>query len=456
MPIVPALLPLLACPACSRALTRASDGVACLSCRKDYPLLAGVPWLFPEPRAARHEWRERLHFLLQHERRQAASLRAELEAEGLGELTRARLELLAGAHLEHAERLAALLAPLGIGDLQTRFETQLALRTRLPPGQGLSSYYANLHRDWAWGDAENGAACELVSGALGSIAGWRLLVVGSGGGRLAWDLHQGMAPELTVALDFNPLLTLAAAHISAGGVVELYEFPIAPRRTADEAILRRLAAPAPTRPGLHWLLADALHAPLAAGQFDAVVTPWFIDIVPDDLPLLARRLNRLLKPGGRWVNFGSLAFTDRPAAQCYTLEEIVALLPAAGFRAETPVERRLPYMQSPASRHGRVEEAVTFAAVKQAECQPPPPHSAVPEWLLATDRPVPALPQFREQSLSTRVYAFIMAMIDGQRTIRDMAALMEQQQLMPRAEAEEAIRGFLTRMLEDAQQRSRF
>ena len=49
-----------------------------------------------------------------------------------------------------------------------------------------------------------------------------------------------------------------------------------------------------------------------------------------------------------------------------------------------------------------------------------------------------------------------MAMIDGQRTIRDMAALMEQQQLMPRAEAEEAIRGFLTRMLEDAQQRSRF
>ena len=44
---------------------------------------------------------------------------------------------------------------------------------------------------------------------------------------------------------------------------------------------------------------------------------------------------------------------------------------------------------------------------------------------------MPVLPQFRAQALSTRVYAFLLAMIDGERTIRDMARLMEQQKLMP-------------------------
>jgi hypothetical protein len=49
-----------------------------------------------------------------------------------------------------------------------------------------------------------------------------------------------------------------------------------------------------------------------------------------------------------------------------------------------------------------------------------------------------------------------MAMIDGQRSIRDMAALMEQQRLMPAADAEPAIRRFLQRMHEDARRRADF
>ncbi|MSQ92081.1 MAG: hypothetical protein EXR87_03995 [Gammaproteobacteria bacterium] len=69
---------------------------------------------------------------------------------------------------------------------------------------------------------------------------------------------------------------------------------------------------------------------------------------------------------------------------------------------------------------------------------------------------MPALPQFRAQSLSTRVYAFLLAMIDGERTIRDMARLMEQQKLMTAVDAEPAIRRFLMRALEQAGQRPGF
>jgi hypothetical protein len=70
--------------------------------------------------------------------------------------------------------------------------------------------------------------------------------------------------------------------------------------------------------------------------------------------------------------------------------------------------------------------------------------------LRRNDLPVPALPQIRAQALATRVHAFLLAMIDGERSIRDMARLMEQQQLMMAADAEPAIRRFLARSLADS------
>jgi len=69
--------------------------------------------------------------------------------------------------------------------------------------------------------------------------------------------------------------------------------------------------PEVVREEFHFVLADVLRAPFADHAFDTVVTPWLIDIVSDDLPVFAARINRLLKPGGRWLNFGSLAF-DHP------------------------------------------------------------------------------------------------------------------------------------------------
>jgi hypothetical protein len=45
-----------------------------------------------------------------------------------------------------------------------------------------------------------------------------------------------------------------------------------------------------------------------------------------------------------------------------------------------------------------------------------------------------------------------MGMIDGRKSIRDMAAIMEQKRLMTRQDAEPAIRGFLIKMYDESQQ----
>jgi hypothetical protein len=63
---------------------------------------------------------------------------------------------------------------------------------------------------------------------------------------------------------------------------------------------------------------------------------------------------------------------------------------------------------------------------------------------------VPLLASFQSQAMATRIHAFIMSLIDGTRSLEDMAATMEAQQLMPRDEAKTAIRGFLIKMFEEA------
>jgi hypothetical protein len=333
----------------------------------------------------------------------------------------------------------------------------VALGTELPLNQGLSTYYPNLHRDWCWGDAENRASLDAVLACLpAGDAPRRLLVIGAGAGRLAYDLHQALRPSLSIALDFNPLFLLVAARILAGEPVDLYEFPIAPRSIADHALLRRHVAPEPPAPGLELVLADASAPPFLAGGFDTVLTPWFIDVAGESVSRLLPRLNALLAPDGLWIHHGSLAFADASPAEAPSLEELLDALPEHGFERVRAFEAQQPYLASPASRHARLESVVTLAARKTRDAPAPAPGRELPEWLRRTDLPVPVLPQFRAQALSTRVYAFLLAMIDGERTIRDMARLMEQQKLMPADDAVPAIRRFLARAQRDPDRRPQF
>ncbi len=447
------LAELLACPSCGNRLT----GAACLACRIDFPAIGGIPWLMPEPRLALTEWRGRLHHLLTHYAAEAASQRAALAETGGNPLTRRRLEHVATALDDQSARLRSLMQPLGIDKRSEAHAVHVALGTELPVNQGISSYYPNLHRDWCWGDVENRASLDAVVARIPSgTRPSRLLILGAGAGRLAYDLHQALRPDLTVALDFNPLFLLAASRIVTGESLELYEFPIAPRSIADHAVHRRLAAPAPVAPGFEPVLADASAPPFRPGSFDCVLTPWFIDVAGEPVARVVARINTLLAPGGLWVNHGSLAFADAMPADAFSLEELLDRLPAGGFARAQVSEASQAYLSSPASRHARQETVITFGARKERDLAPTPAGRPVPDWLARADRPVPLLPQFRAQALSMRVYAFLLAMIDGERTIRDMSRLMEQQQLMTAEDAEPAIRRFLARALQDPDRRPQF
>lgn len=439
---------LLACPRCGKALAR-GESLRCTPCDVTFPDVGGVPWLFAEPAAALADWRNRLGRTLRQLEADAAQTANAAKSVGLHALTRERLTHLANAQARHIAEISELMSPLEIAT-SAPLATHLALRTRVAPTQGLTTYYTNLHRDWCWGEAENEASYEIVAGALPPLTDKRLLVLGSGGGRLAYDLHTRLAPALTVALDINPLLTLAAQRIVHGARLSLHEFPLAPRTLHDVAIERQLAAPAPIDERFHCIVGDGLRAPFANEAFDTVITPWFVDIVDEDFAVLARRINRLLKQDGAWVTFGSLRFATADPIRCYSPDEAVALIADAGFDAAAPTDTDIPYMCSPASRHGRREHVVTLAARKTKRVAAPDRHVALPDWLVQANKPVPLLDAFRLQATTTQVYAFIMSLIDGRRTVKDMAELMEQRRLMPRADAEQALRDFLIKMYDES------
>ena len=107
-------------------------------------------------------------------------------------------------------------------------------------------------------------------------------------------------------------------------------------------------------------------------------------------------------------------------------------------------------MCSPASRHGRRELVVTIAARKTGKAARLPRYEALPDWLVKGETPVPLNDAIRMQTMSTRIHAFVMSLIDGRRSIQDMAQLMAEQQLMTREEAIPTIRAFLTRMYDDS------
>jgi hypothetical protein len=442
---------LLCCPRCAGALEQ-GPACVCASCATRYPLIDDIPWLCSEPDAVLGEWRTRLRALTTELETQSGRYRAALTGELALAATRNRLRLLSSACSDHARRLQSLLASLGVADASAAAETYRALAAPLPVGQGLTSYYANLHRDWCWGDAENEAAFRAVGAALGAANPGRTLVLGAGAGRLAYDIHTRRRPPALIAADLNPLMLAVARRMFAGETVELYEFPVAPRDLASHAVLRRLKAPAAAPPGLHLVLADASCPPFAAGEFDTVVTPWLIDILDEDLVAFAARVNHWLKPGGRWVNSGSLFFQHRDAARCYSTEETLVIVQEAGFADVQVHEEVVPYLASPASRHARQEGLVTFSAVRHSQPKAVPQGRLLaPPWSARSDVPVPLLPDVSSRVLAMRVYAFVASLVDGQRTVRDIADVLVRERLMAADEAEPAVRAFLRRLFDEAQ-----
>jgi hypothetical protein len=350
-----------------------------------------------------------------------------------------------------------LLGPLSLGAARAgpNLDRTGLLQRRLPKQLGLLSYDSNIVRDWSWDNAENDCLFECVRQVLSNrknFTAGRILTIGAGACRLSYDVHRHYAAELSVAIDVHPLLLMLASRVIHGETVPFYEFPIAPLNKASFAILRECAAPEPIElgadSGFFFVLGDGLNAPFKPGSFDTVLTPWLIDIVPDELSECVRAANRLLGIGGIWINTGSLAFFHRNEAWRYSQEEVLDIVKANGFEILDVQRSAVPYLQSPASGYGRIERVLSFSARKLADAQAPATRPALPEWLLESGGSVPDLDEFAVASASHWLQAQVLAAVNGHRTIDQIAFLLAKQHGFQRSEAAAAVRRILLDLYE--------
>jgi SAM-dependent methyltransferase len=439
---------LLRCPGCAGRLA-ASPEPHCPACGTVFPQAGAITWLAAPVAETVAAWRTQLRSLVAALRTQASRYR-EARSRAASPPAQQRLDAMAAACEAHAGNVVELLAPLDIGRVSAAPEAYRALATPLPPGQALTGYYANVHRDWCWGQTENEAAYSAVSRALGRANPGRLLVPGCGAGRLAYDLHVRRRPAVTVAADLNPLMLTVADRMWSGDELSLYEFPLAPRDGASHAVLRRLAAPAPAPPGLWPVVADVTAAPFATHAWDTVVTHWLVDVLDEDFVDFAARVNHWLRPGGRWVNSGSFFVQDPDPAHCHAADELPELLYSAGFEDIELREEVVPYLASPASRQCRMERVVTFSATVRSRPAAPPPRRHAPPWVERCDIPLPLTRDLESHALALRVHAYVASLVDGHRSVSEVAGVLERERLMPADEALAAVQGFMTRLYGEA------
>ncbi len=259
--------------------------------------------------------------------------------------TRNRLKLLAAACTDHARRLRALLAPLDAAGAAAAPETYAALGPVLAPGQGLTSYYANVHRDWAWGESENESALAAVTAALG----------GSGAGPHARARRRRRATCVRPARGArargdrrrrrqSTLCSRRAAHVRGRAARALRVSGRAPRPRCPRRAAHARGAGAGTA-GARLRAGRCDAGAVRAGQF------------PHGRHALAHRRDRRrprgprrprstgwLAPEGRWVNTGTLFFQQRDAVQCYAAEEVREVVADAGFAGVRWHEERMPYL----------------------------------------------------------------------------------------------------------------
>lgn len=445
------------CPTCADGELLAEDGgdFRCPLCKQRYPGYAvgdqTLPWLYRRPDAARLGWRNRVSAFRQNNQASQKQLCGKLAKPGLLPETWQRLarrrQALATLDASVSELMDALLPEPTESPLAA-----VRCNDGLVVSADVLSYRNNLFRDWAWENGETEAMLEAVNEVLalgpaferGGLG--RTLTLGSGAGRLSYDLHRQHQPPRSVLLDMNPLLSALAARIISGSAVEMPEFPIAPLSVDDAARVQRCALPdgAPSAPeNLEIVIADALAPPFAAASFDTVLTPWLVDILPLALPDFIPVVNRLLPIGGRWLNTGTLAFAQDDEAHNFAPDELPGLIEAAGFKLQAFTQRSQRYLQSPLSAHGRVEQIYSWHATKVEERAMAPPQSMRPAWLDTPSAPIPVGEHYAFASAHHLLNAQVLGAVDGKRSLQTLSRLLAAKHELDEDTARSAIEAIL-------------
>ncbi len=365
----PGLRDFVVCVRCAASLDLNEAPLRCTRCGQEYGFVGSIPVLVARADDHLNLWRQQLTMLKAQGHHTLSAIEEELETPGLLATSQARLRALGAALRDQLSDITELVEPALGGDPPSGEGDGLP--------RGVVEYIQFLYRDWAWegaGNRENLQALAAVRQVMSDAPLGRMLVIGAGACRLAYDLHRECGATETAVVDIDPFLFVFAEAVIRGRTVSLTESTANVQELAQVAKPWNLTAPAgPLRTeAFHFFLANGLAPPFEDGSFDTVVTPWFIDQVPTDLPAFLQTLHRQIAPGGRWLNSGPLLYPpDAGLARRFSREEVFELAERAGFKIERWATESRMHLESPLNGRAKTEWVLSFEASRN-EAPPAP------------------------------------------------------------------------------------
>jgi len=439
----------LKCPACNNAdatLVKHASLLKCDTCEADFPIFTcgdtEIPWVYQQPKVQLLEWQARLKGYLFINQSEQDKLKRGLNDKRLSKTGQKRIRNVISARKQLHKQILELMQPLDMDRDSINVEEVVSnQQSKTPKVQGLGSYYDNIFRDWCWDNGENDQMLEAIESVLhvDTCLG-KALTIGSGAGRLSYDLHQKYSADYSLLMDINPLLLFASCNVIQGKEITLNEFPIAPLNKQSFFATQTCKASKAIKDNIHYMFADGMNPPFKPASFDTVITPWLLDIIPQNLRDYIPRLNQCLAIGGHWINTGSLAFFHNQAAWCYSEEEVIELLEKNGFELILSSRKTIQYMKSPLSAHGRTEEVFSFNAKKVKHVQVHSKYEYLPEWIRDTNESIPINSEYELGSSKHLLQAQVLGAIDGNRSIEQIGELVAKQYNLRIDESVNAVR----------------
>jgi hypothetical protein len=146
------------------------------------------------------------------------------------------------------------------------------------------------------------------------------------------------------------------------------------------------------------------------------------------------------------VHFGPLRFDGRMASR-YMIEDVLELAEQAGFERPAPIQADVSYFDAPHSGSRRTETVFAFAVRKlQNAPQLPAAVPPTPAWHQDPSLPIPLDEALINLKRSAVFNAGVLSMIDGSRSIRDLAATLGEQWRLPPEQLVPKLQALLERL----------
>ena len=454
--------PVWRCLHCRGPLTLEAFDLSCPGCGKRYPVIAGIPILVSDPAGYLRSELALLTRASRDGRQRRDSLDTIGREAGLPKASLDRHRDVLDAEIARAETFLALLEPVakaleGLSD--NAVESPSARRS----GWAFDTLLPYLLRDWT-NTSELEAAKTTIGAALRHVfpdpAGKSIAFAGCGAGGLLAEI----APDFGSVLGFDLTLPVlwAARQLIDGKSIDL-TLPRSINALGHISLCKR--DPLSASSHVELLAMDAFDTAFADGSIDCVVTSFLIDLIPDPRRL-SDEIHRILSANGIWINYGP----SGPLKGLWRFDQTegAAFFEAAGFSVLWTEAYRATYLDlsrdcpswsfqnhmcylTLARKTKRSEEKPSAASPSMAELsgivpQHFPGASLIQRQSLGAERTREIF--LRYERIPGRVESLeigggdarTLALVDGKRTVHEIADLLKQK--VPPQSEEQTMQAF--------------